>query len=113
MAVSYVTDVVFIAHHRKDVDRFAELVAAFYKRRYGSDLEVTPMECDGPNFTWCELFYLGLDYADGALIDTLKSEPWVGHTVLWIESESYANPNIQVNGETVMKAILEGSQYLS
>lgn len=107
MAVSLPTDVVFIAHRRKDANRFAELVSEFYERRDGKPMEVWPME-SADHAAYCRFFYFGVDYADDILLDSLKREPWDGHTVLWIEQETHDGPNIQVDGQTIQRSVLEG-----
>lgn len=103
MEVSNVTDVVFVAHRNAAAQRFIDLVEEFYMRRYGREIEVVPLENNGPNVGFCQFFYLGLDYADDILLNALKAEEWVGHSMLWIEDECWSGPNIQVNGETILK----------
>jgi hypothetical protein len=110
MAMSVVTDVVFVSRDRADSKLFTEIVGEFYRRRSGEYVEMTPLEsCDHAAF--CQLFYLGVDYADDILLNNLRGAPWTGHTVLWIEGELYDGPDIKVDGKTVRKAKLEGSWW--
>lgn len=98
--MSYVTGITFITDHSDDIHRFEYLIATLYTR-YGLGYEVHPVESGGSKYPTQDVFHLGLNYADGDLVEALRAEPWNGLTVLYLTHDGFGGADIYVCGVRV------------
>lgn len=87
--MSVATDIVFVTDGHSVAGRFATIA-----RQHG--IEAERAEACGPNASGTAVFHLCVDYAAGFIV-ALRAEPWPDATVLWINEEVMASPEVRIN----------------
>jgi hypothetical protein len=88
-----------------DAGRFADIMQDVYWKR--DDCRYAPLECQGPNENGLYVFNLGLDGDCDETLTVLRSEPWRGHVMLWIEQETHSGPEVWLDREKLRDAPLD------
>lgn len=103
--MSMVTDVVFVCRSQKVAERFQEIVHTHYTRM--TNYTPHPVKDNGPKVAGVIVFYHGFNYMGDGLREALINEPWPTETMLWIEGEEDAIPEIRVGNIFARAAVRE------